>query len=89
VAAPYGQVQATLVVTFQLDSAGNLIPPAQLYSNAELTPQLSSTLLGTFYMVTVYDQNGAVMNAVPMRWIFPNAAGSTVDISTMTAFEVE
>jgi hypothetical protein len=85
IAAPYGQVPASLIVTFQLDAAGNLIPTAQLYSNAELNPQLSSTLLATYYLVTFYDQNGAIINAVPMRWQFPEASGATVSISQMIA----
>jgi hypothetical protein len=88
VAAPYGQVPAALVVTYQLDAFGNLIQPCPIWSNAELTPQLSNVLLGTFYLVSVYSQSGALVSG-PMRWIFPNFAGSTVNISTMTALEVE
>jgi hypothetical protein len=88
VAAPYGQVPATLVVTYQFDATGNLIQPCPLWSNAELTPQLSNVLLGTFYLVAVYSQSGALVSG-PMRWIFPNPSGSTVDIGTMVALEVE
>jgi hypothetical protein len=88
IAAPGGLVPAALVVTFQLDANGNILPnspatSAQIYSNAELQPQ-NSTGLGTFYYVTFYDANGARLNSRPMAWQFPEAANSTVDISGMT-----
>lgn len=88
VAAPGGQVPAALVITFQFDLDGNLIQPAKLYSNAELSPQLPGGLLGTYYLVTVYDQNGARLTKDPMWWIFPEPADATVDISQMTAYAV-
>lgn len=81
-AAPGGFVCAEIPIVFQLDANGNLIQPAQLYSNEELNPQNSSGL-GTYYLVTVYTQAGARLNAVPMWWQFQEAAGATVDISTM------
>ena len=89
VAAPGGFVAADLVVVFQFNSAGQIQPntgnAAQIYSNAELNPQDSSGL-GTYYLVTFYDQNGARLNKNPMWWQFPEAAGSTVDISQMIPF---
>src|ERR1039458_6241370 len=62
IAAPGGFVCADIPVVFQLDANGDLIQPAKIFSNEELNPQLSSTLLGTYYLVTVYDQNGARLN---------------------------
>ena len=85
VSAPYGQVFASTVLVFQFDSTGNLVQPAKIYSNAELNPQNASGL-GTLYLVTFYDANGARLNSAPLQWIFPEAAGATVDISTMTAY---
>jgi hypothetical protein len=87
IASPGGLVLAQQVLVFQFDATGNLVQPAQLYSNAELNPRMSVTT-GNYYLVTVYDANGAPLNKSPMWWIFPNAAGSTVDISQMTAFNV-
>jgi hypothetical protein len=91
VAAPGGFVSSDIVVTFQFDASGKILPnapstKAQIYSNAELYPQQSSTLLGTYYLVTFYDQNGARLNQVPMWWQFPEAAGATVDISQIAPF---
>jgi hypothetical protein len=63
---------------------GDLVQPAQLFSNAELNPQ-NINGLGTFYFVTFYDANGARINKNPMIWQFTEAANSTVDISQMTA----
>src|ERR1035437_8031682 len=83
IAAPGGFVSADNPVTFQLDANGDLIQPARIYSNAELNPQLSSTLLGTYYEVQIRDQNGATLSQ-PMWWQFPEAANATVDISQMT-----
>ena len=85
IAAPYGFVCAEIPVVFQFDATGALIQPAQLYSNEELQPQ-NSYGLGTYYLVTFYDQNGARINKSPMWWQFPEAAGATVDISQMTPF---
>ena len=85
IATPYGQVPASQILVFQLDANGNLVQPAQIYSNLELNPQNASGL-GTYYYVTIYDANGACMNAVPLVWQFVEAANSTVDISTMTPY---
>jgi hypothetical protein len=87
VAGPFGIVPASEKVTFQFDSNGDLVQPAVLYSNAELNPQLSSTLLGTYYLVTLYDANGAKLNSPPMWWQFTQPAGDTVDISEITPFQ--
>src|ERR1700676_1519493 len=92
IAAPYGIIPAEQIVVFQFNTLGQIQPnasatAAQIYSNAELQPQLSSTLLGTYYLVTFYDANGARINVRPMWWQFPNAANSTVDISRMQAFQ--
>ena len=78
IAAPYGFVSAETVATFQLDANGDIIAPAKIYSNLELNPQ-NSVGLGTYYLVTFYDQNGAALNQ-PMWWQFTQAANSTVDI---------
>lgn len=86
IASPYGFVCAAIPVIFQFDEDGALIQPARIWSNAELNPQLSTTLLGTYYLVTFYDQNGAVLNSTPMWWQFPEADGETVDISRMKPF---
>ena len=77
-------------VVFQFNAACQIQPnppavAAKIWSNEELQPQLSSTLLGTYYLVTFYDQNGAVLNATPLWWQFPESLGATVDISQMTA----
>lgn len=84
IAAPGGFIAANLPVVFQFDANGALIQPAKIWSNRELNPQLSVTLLGTYYLVTFYDQNGAVLNSTPLWWQFPEAIGATVDISIMT-----
>lgn len=84
IAAPGGFVAADIPVVFQFDKNGALIQPAKIWSNEELQPQLSSTLLGTYYLVTFMDQNGAVLNATPLWWQFPEIINSTVDISQMT-----
>lgn len=85
IASPFGFVAADIPVVFQFDDAGALIQPAKLYSNGELNPQ-NYLGLGTYYLVTFYDQNGARLNFVPMWWQFPEASGATVDISAMTPF---
>jgi hypothetical protein len=82
IAAPYGLVSSEIPVVFQLDGNGNLIQPCKLYSNKELNPQ-NLIGLGTYYLVTFYDQNGSRLNQ-PMWWQFPEAAGVTVNISNMT-----
>lgn len=90
IAAPYGFVAGGTEVVFQFDATGHIQPnapaaTAQIYSNLELNPQ-NSVGLGTYYLVTFYDQNGARLNKAPLWWQFPQVAGSTVDISEMTAF---
>lgn len=85
VAAPFGFVAAAIEVVFQFNAAGILVQPAKIWSNAELNPQ-NSVGLGTYYLVTFYDQNGARLNTVPMWWQFPEAANSTVDIGEMVPF---
>jgi len=87
IAAPGGIVMANEVVVFQFDSSGNIQSGAQIYSNKELQPQ-NSLGLGTYYLVTFYDPNGARLNKNPMWWQFSEAAGATVDISTMTPYGV-
>lgn len=72
-------------MVFQFDTNGALIQPAKIWSNEELQPQLSSTLLGTYYLVTFMDQNGATLNKSPLWWQFPESSGATVDISQMIA----
>jgi len=84
VAAPGGLVPAQQELVFQFDATGNLVQPAQIWANGELNPQNSSGL-GTYYLVTIYDANGARINSSPMWWQFPQLAGATVDISFMTA----
>jgi hypothetical protein len=88
IAAPYGFVFAANPVTFQFNSAGQIQPNtgafAQIWSNQELNPQ-NTFGLGTYYLVTFYDQNGALLNTTPLWWQFPETIGTTVDISNMTA----
>ena len=84
IASPFGFVAASVPVVFQFDATGNLIQPAKIWSNEELQPQLSSTLLGTYYLTTFYDQNGAKINISPLWFQFPEIAGSTVDIGNIT-----
>lgn len=90
IASPYGFVAANEEIVFQFNSAGQIQPnppaiAAQIYSNLELTPQ-NSNGLGTYYLVTFYDANGARINKNPMWWQFIEPANSTVDISEMTAY---
>jgi hypothetical protein len=90
VAAPFGFVAASIPIVFQLDDNGNILPnapavAAQIYSNLELNPQ-NTEGLGTYYLVTFYDANGARINKSPMWWLFTQAAGSTVDIGEVTPF---
>ena len=91
VASPYGIIPAQEIITFQFDENGDILPngsaaAAQIYSNAELNPQ-NENGLGTYYLVTLYDANGARINSVPMWWQFTEEANSTVDISTMTPYQ--
>ena len=90
VAAPGGFVGSDTPVTFQFNALGQIQPnppaaTAQIYSNAELNPQ-NSVGLGTYYLVTFYTQSGARLNQNAMWWQFPEAAGSTVDISQMIPY---
>lgn len=90
VASPFGFVSAAVPVVFQLDADGNILPnapatAAMIWSNAELNPQ-NQIGLGTYYLVTLYDQNGARVNLEPMWWQFTEAANATVNISEMTPF---
>lgn len=90
VASPHGLIPASQVVIFQFDENGDILPnspaaAAQIYSNQELNPQ-NSIGLGTYYLVTIYDANGARLNLSPMWWQFTEIANSTVDISEMTPF---
>jgi hypothetical protein len=84
IANPGGFVAADIPVVFQFDKNGALIQPAKIWSNEELDPQ-NTVGLGTFYLVTFYDQNGAILNNTPLWWIFPEIINSTVDISQMVA----
>jgi hypothetical protein len=85
IAAPYGVVLGgnTNAVRFYFDSNGDLVTPAQVWSNLELNPQ-SSNGLGTWYIVNFYDSNGTRLNNAPQNWMFNVAAGNSVDIGTMT-----
>jgi len=85
IAPPYGRVMAAMPIIFQFDATGNLKPGAQIWSNFELNPR-NSTELATLYYVAFYDANNGRISKVPMWWQFVEAAGATVDISTMTAY---
>jgi hypothetical protein len=85
IATPFGFVASANPVVFQFDSTGNLVQPVKIWSNEELNPQ-NEIGLGTYYMVTLYDANGARVNQVPMWWQFTEANGDTVDISALTPF---
>ena len=85
IADPFGFVVAAKPVTFQFDSTGNLVQPAQIWSNKELNPQ-NDVGLGTYYRVTLYNANGARVNQTPMWWQFTEDDGDTVDISALTPF---
>jgi hypothetical protein len=50
-----------------------------------LNPQ-NSVGLGTYYLVTFYDQSGARINLTPMWWQFTQPANTTVDIGEMIPF---
>lgn len=90
IAAPFGIIPGSLEVVFQFDENGDILPnapavAAQIYSNLELNPQ-NEEGLGTYYLVTFYDANGARINASPMWWQFIQAANTTVDIGEVTPF---
>jgi hypothetical protein len=90
IVAPYGFVAADIPIVFQFDSNGDILPnspavAAQIYSNMELNPQ-NDEGLGTYYLVTFYDANGARINRQPMWWQFTEVAGSTVDIGFITPY---
>ena len=90
IASPFGFVAAQEVVTFQFNALGQIQPnfpasAAQIYSNLELNPQ-NANGLGTYYLVTFYDANGARINNQPMWWQFANPANATVDIGEMTPY---
>lgn len=85
IASPGGFVSSQIELIFQLDNTGNIVQPAQLYSNAELDPQNSTIGLGTWYEVCFYTQSGARINQ-PLLWQFTQPANSTVDIGTMVPF---
>lgn len=85
IATPFGFVAAARPVTFQFDSTGNLVQPCKIWSNKELNPQ-NQIGLGTYYLVTLYNANGARVNQSPMWWQFTEANGDTVDISQLTPF---
>jgi hypothetical protein len=82
-ASPYGQVSSGVPITFQFDSTGNLQAGAKLYSNAELNPQ-NSLGLGTYYLVTFYDQNGAILNQEPLAWQFISVSLSYAQLASDT-----
>lgn len=86
IASPHGQVLGgtTNAVRYYFDGNCNLIQPALIWSNQELNPQ-NDEGLGTCYVVNFYDDNGTRLNNAPMIWVFPEVAGSTVDISTMVS----
>src|ERR1700723_1643000 len=85
IATPFGFVAAAAPITFQFDDDGNLVQPAKIWSNGELNPQ-NDIGLGTYYLVTLYDANGARVNQTPMWWQFTEENGDTVDISQLTPF---
>jgi hypothetical protein len=90
IASPFGFVAARVPIVFQFDDTGNILPPAgqtdaMIYSNAELNPQ-NSIGLGTYYLVTFYDADGARLNQSPMWWQFTEPAGSTVDIGEVIPY---
>lgn len=87
IAPPGGLVMATEVVVFQFDANGQIQANAQIYSNRELQPQ-NSLGLGTYYLVTFYDANGARINKTPMWWQFAENTGATIDLGTMTPYAV-
>jgi len=85
IVTPFGIVAGGIPINFQFDKNGDLVQPAQLWSNAELNPQ-NSIGLGTYYLVSFYDANGAIINKVPMWFQFTEADGDTVDLGQVTPF---
>lgn len=72
-----GYVVGNIPITFRFDSSGNLLGSCKIWSNAELQPQ-------TQYVAQFCDQNNARIGN-PSLWQFDQAAGSIVDIGTMTS----
>ncbi len=84
IASPGGQVMSSIPVLFDFDNTGNLAASSQIWSNAEMNPQ-NNQGLGTWYYVSFFDANGSKINRSPFIWQFPQAAGSTVPITSMVA----
>ena len=84
IASPYGQVSSNIPIVFQFDANGDIQSGAQLWSNKELNPQTVDGL-GTWYLVSWFDQNGAQLSDPGVLWQFTQTNGSTVDIGTMTS----
>ena len=84
IASPYGQVSSNIPIVFQFDANGDIQSGAQLWSNFELNPQTVDGL-GTWYLVSWFDQNGAQLSDPGVLWQFTQTNGSTVDIGTMTS----
>jgi hypothetical protein len=83
--APYAQVMANLVVSFDLDEYGNFVeapdaPPCNLWSNAELSPT------ATYYFVNTYTAAGVRANRDEILWAFANTGyiTGTVTIDGIT-----
>jgi hypothetical protein len=87
IAAPGGFVSSEIPIIFQFDANGNLKPGAMIWSNAELNPQ-DAVGLGTFYLVTIYDENNCRISQARMMWMLNQPAGGSIDIGTMIAFLV-
>jgi hypothetical protein len=81
-ASPNAQVFAGIPVVIPLDVNGNVVasPAQKIWSNAELTPA------GTWYKVQLYSAPNGTGNPLfytPQSWVFTQAGGSNVDLSTM------
>ena len=90
IASPYGFVAGNIPVVFQFDENGDILPlpgqaTAQIWSNEELNPQ-NQIGLGTYYLVTFYDANGATINKLPLWFQFTEANGATIDLGQMVPF---
>lgn len=85
IAGSGGFVSAAEQLIFQFDATGNLVSGSQTYSNAELNPQANG-VFGTYYLVAIYDANGARLNSAATYWQFTESAGSTVNISSMAPY---
>src|SRR5271155_10203 len=61
IASPFGQVQGGIPIKMYFDATGNLLTTPtginKLWSNLELNPQITGSLLGTAYSVNFYDSN--------------------------------